>query len=364
MERIETRFIVLIVGANQKERIKPAFAVADILRRRGIMSIFALPSNSQFIRAVSEKKYENVAIEKFSENRGWFGNFQRSLKRKSALKNTMKIFATKQIQAVLSLGGVTSLSALDVAQKMGIKTFLLEPNAVVSNWHSEFISSASRIYIPFEEMLNQVPKSKTLVTGVPVDPNIMTADKRNLPTNKKMLVIFTCRKDSHTINELVRATFRKYPELGKEFFILQETGEKDVASVQRFYDEAQIEALCYMQYENRGKYYKTSDLVVSRPTSDVVFELLAMRKQGIFIPLHENYDPFQIHNARMAARKDIAYVVEEGGSMAIRVKKFYSALNSFLIGNVKMQQNIDAVENEKAAAKVAADIDSTLSKKV
>jgi UDP-N-acetylglucosamine--N-acetylmuramyl-(pentapeptide) pyrophosphoryl-undecaprenol N-acetylglucosamine transferase len=364
MEKTGTRFIILIAGVNKKERLKPALAVADILRKWGIMSIFALPDDSPFIKNVTEKGYETVNVDKFPEKKGFFGNILRSLKRKSYLKNAMKTLSTKHIQGILTLGGITAEPILDAAVKTNTKIFILEPNAVMSDCNMEFVPNAHRIYLPFAEMLNSAPRTKVLVTGIPVEKDVMTAEKRNIPTNKKILVIFTCRKDSYSINELVRTMFRKYPEMRKEFFILQETGEKDVASVQRFYDEVQVEALCYMQYENRGKYYKTADVVISRPTADVVSELLAMHKPGIFLPLPEHHDIYQRHNAIMVARKEIGYVVEDGGSLAIRVKKLYSALNSFLVGNAKIKQNIDKLDYEKAAMKVAEDIEKNLSGKV
>ncbi|HRQ69872.1 MAG TPA: UDP-N-acetylglucosamine--N-acetylmuramyl-(pentapeptide) pyrophosphoryl-undecaprenol N-acetylglucosamine transferase [bacterium] len=364
MEKIGTRFIILVAGVNKKERLKPALAVADILRKWGIMSMFAFPDGSPFIKTVTEKGYETVNVDKFPEKKGFVGNFLRSLKRKSSLKNSMKTLSTKHIQAVLTLGGITSVPIMDAAVKMNLKIFMLEPNAVMSDCNKEFISCAHRIYLPFAEMIDSVPRSKALVAGVPVEKDVMTAEKRNIPTNKKLLVIFTCRKDSYSINELVRTMFRKYPEMRKEFFILQETGEKDVASIQRFYDEVQVEALCYMQYENRGKYYKTADVVISRPTADVVSELLAMHKPGIFLPLSEHYDVYQKHNAKVVAKKEIGFIVEDGGSMPMRVKKLYTALNSFLVGNAKIKQNIDKLDYEKAAMKVAEDIEKNLSGKV
>ncbi len=364
MEKMGTRFIILVAGVNKKERLKPALAVSEILRKWGIMSVFAFPDDSPFIKTVTEKGYETVTVDHFPENKGFIGNLLRSLKRKSSLKNSMKTLSTKHIQAILTVGGITAVPIMDAAVKMNLKIFMLEPNAVLSDCNMQFVSSAHRVYLPFAEMLNSAPKSKSLVTGIPVEKDVMTAEKRNIPTNKKLLVIFTCRKDSYSINELVRTMFRKYPEMRKEFFILQETGEKDVASIQRFYDEVQVEALCYMQYENRGKYYKTADVVISRPTADVVSELLAMHKPGIFLPISEHYDIYQKHNAKMIARKEIGYVVEDGGSMPMRVKKLYSALNAFLVGNAKIKQNIDKLDYEKATMKVAEDIEKNLSGKV
>jgi UDP-N-acetylglucosamine:LPS N-acetylglucosamine transferase len=143
MEKTGTRFIILIAGVNKKERLKPALAVADILRKWGIMSIFALPDDSPFIKNVTEKGYETVNVDKFPEKKGFFGNILRSLKRKSYLKNAMKTLSTKHIQGILTLGGITAEPILDAAVKMNTKIFMLEPNAVMSDCNMQFVPFAT-----------------------------------------------------------------------------------------------------------------------------------------------------------------------------------------------------------------------------
>lgn len=358
---METRFIILITGVNKKERLKPAIAVAEILKRRGITCVFAVINDAVITKALENRGYETVIMKKFVNAKGFLGKILKSLQRSSYAKEAARVLTTKNVKAVLSLGGIASVPVLDAAIKMNLKVFLLEVNAVISEHSMEFLSYAHRIYLPFTEMLSGLDRSKAIVTGIPVDREILMAEKRNIPTNKKLLVIFTCRVDSRSINELIRSMLRKYPEMRKEFFILQETGEKDVASVQRFYDEIGVEALCYMQYENRGKYYKTADMVICRPTSDVVAELLAMHKPGIFLPLPEKYDEYQKANAVMMNRKETGYLVEDTGSMVVRTKKLYSVFNTLFNSKAKVQQNIDRLEFEKSASRVAEDIDKFLS---
>lgn len=358
---METRFNVLVTGVNKKERLKPAISTADILKARGIMCIFAIINDPMMKKMIERKGYEAVTVKKFSNAGGFVGNLLRSFQRKNFSKEAAKILETKHIKGVLSIGGVAAVPVLDAAVKMNLKIFLMEINSVISESNTEFLSSAHRIYLPFSPMLSSVDRSKAVATGIPVDREILKVEARNIPTKKRILVVFSCKKDSNSINELVRGLFRKYPEMKKEFFVLQETGEKEVASIQRFYDEIGVEALCYMQYENRGKYYKTADMVLCRPTSDVIAELLAMHKPGIFLPLSPQHDKNQKDNAVLMNRMELGYLVEDTGSMAVRVKKIYSVFNSLFASKDKVLKNIEKLEYERASLRVAEDIDKFLS---
>ncbi|HNW81274.1 MAG TPA: glycosyltransferase [bacterium] len=359
-EKFETKRLILITGVNSKERLKPAFAVAEILRKRGIQSVFAFAPGSELQKGIKEKGYEVVNFPKFAESKGAVGNFLRSMNRKKIAKNAVKIMTDKHISGVLTMGGVSAIPVIDAAVKMNLMIFIMEENAEISSSNMEVLPFAKRIYLPFAELMSGVDRSKALVTGVPVEKDVMSAVGRNIPTDKKLLVIFSCRHNSNSINELVRSLFRKYPEMRKEFFVLQETGEKEVASIQRFYDELKVESLCYMQYENRGKYYKTADIIICRPTADVVSELLASHKPGVFLPLPPNIDRYQKSNAILLSKKDCGYLVEDSGGLVIRTKKLYSVLTSFLEKGDPVKQNIAKLQFEKAAAKVAEDMERVL----
>lgn len=363
MERIETKKLILITGINRIERLNPALAVTEILRRMGIQPVFLFASGSQFEKGIIEKGFEVVLLPKYPERKGVIGNFLRSMAIKTVSKSAAKIIIDKGISGILSMGGISAIPVIDAAAKMNVPVFIMEQNAVMSSANMETLSMAKRVYLPFSELLSGVDKSKALVTGVPVEKKTINAAPRNIPTNKKLLIIFSCKNSSNSINELVRSLFRKYPEMRNKFFVLQETGEKEVASIQRFYDELGVESLCYMQYEDRGKYYKTADIVICRPTADVVSELMANHKPGIFLPLAAEMDDYQKANAILLSKKGCGYLVEDVGGISLRTKKLYASLTAFLSDSDKVRKNISKLEFERAAFKTAEDMEKLLLEK-
>ena len=363
-DRVTTKYILLITGIDNTRRLKMAIAFAMVLRTKGIMSLLTLSGD-----AVSAKKkmeefgYEVVSSESKKKKRGLMDILLGSFKHQSFVKKAEKILVLKAVNAVITMGGACGNPFIEAAKQKGIKTFLHESNAILSPSNTKIVNSVDKIFLSFKELGSGLDPKKVEVTGTPIEKRLLNAEPRIIPTDKKIMVVFKCDKNSDTMNDLLRGLFKKYPEMRREFFVLQETGERDVASIKRFYDSVQVESLCYMSYENRGKYYQTGDVVLCRPTSDVVAELIGVRKTGVLIPLAPKYDKYQKENAILMSKKRLAYLVEDTGSLAIRTKKLYRALSAFLENPEQLTPNLEAMAFDKSAAKMANDIDRCLSGK-
>jgi len=363
-DRVQTKYILLITGIDNTRRLKMAIAFAMVLRTRRIMSILTLAGD-----AVSAKKkmeefgYEVVSCESEKKKRGLMDILFGSFKYKSLVKKADKILSLKAVDGVITMGGAYGNSFIEAAKQKGIKTFLHESNAILSPSNIKVINSVDKIFLSFKELGSGLDPKKVLVTGTPIEKRLLNAEPRKIPTDKKIMVIFKCDKNSNTMNDLIRSFFTKYPEMRREFFVLQETGERDVASIKRFYDSVQVESLCYMSYENRSKYYQTGDIVLCRPTSDVIAELIGVKKTGVLLPLAPKYDKYQKENAKLMSKRRLAYLVEDTGSITIRTKKLYRVLSSFLDNSEQLTPNLEAMGFDKSATKMANNIDRYLSGK-
>jgi UDP-N-acetylglucosamine--N-acetylmuramyl-(pentapeptide) pyrophosphoryl-undecaprenol N-acetylglucosamine transferase len=361
MERIVTRFSVLVTGGWSKERIIPALVIAENLRKRGVMLIFSAEKNALEFALLKDTGYEVVETPPYTGRSGFFNNIKRKLYFKPAVAAADKILETKKISAVLALGGPSALPVIAAAKARNIPILLMEQNYALSPVHKEVAPDAARIYVPLEETATGLDRKKCVVAGVPVRKEILEASPRNIPTDKKLMCIFSCRRNSNSINELIKSFFRKYPEFRKDFFVIHETGEKEVADLQIFYDKAGIECLCYMNYESRGKYYKTADLLICRSSSDIVSEVMGTGKTAIYIALPESMDAFQLKNAVVLGRKGCGYFVDDAGSMGGRVKKFQAAISDFLRNPDKVSRNVKDLHYPTATNRMCEDIYATLS---
>ncbi len=360
MEKVITKFSVLVVGGGTKERLIPAMVLAESLRQKGIMLIFGGEPGGIEYKLLGETGYEVVKINPYSGEKGFFKSFLQKIKKKSAVDHAGKVIEMKSVNAVLCLGGFSAIPVAEAAKEKNIPVLIMEQNCVFSPANKEISSYVTKAYVPFEETASGLNPSKFLASGVPVRREILDAAPRNIPTDKKLMTIFTCKKNSYSINELVKSFFLRYPEMRKEFFVIHETGEKDVADLQIFYDKNGIESLCYMHYEGRGKYYKTADLLICRPSSDVVSETMGTGSTAVFVALPPNIEPHHTSNAVVLTRKGCGYIVEDSGSMHGKVKKLYSAVSDFLRNPDRIKRNVMNLQFPVAVRKICNDIERIL----
>lgn len=363
---IETRFMVLMTGINTREQQKTALSLATTLRLRGIMSIFALTQGSIFTKIFNERGYEVVSISSFPQSKGLVSRIVRMMKMQSCVLEATEILKVKGINAVLSFGGFNAWPVLEAATKMnGIKIMLFDGNVEISKCNEDFMKKADRIYFPFEAMQENIDYEfykKSFVAGIPVDREILKAEPADIQTNKRKLLILTCKKETKDMNSTIRELLTKYPEIARDFYIIHETGDREIAAVQRYYETNRIESYCEMFFENRGSFLKAADIVLARPNSDVISELIALKKPAVYLPLPKNKDYFQKQNAVFMAKKSMGFIVEDAKSVnpAVRMRKLYSFINSYLRNEGNMKKNMAELDFENSANRLADDIEKIL----
>lgn len=363
---IETKFMLLMTGINTREHQKAALSLATALRLRGIMAVFALSQGSILAKVFTERGYEVIYTSGFPQSKGLVSSIVRKLKMQSCVQEAAGILKVKSINAVLSFGGMTAYPILEAASKIGgIKKMLFEGNLAISKCNEDFMKKADRIFFPFEVMQQDIDYEfykKSFVFGIPVDREILKAEPVFIQTSKRKLVVLTCKKDTKSMNAIIKELVSKYPEITRDFYIIHETGDREIAAVQRFYEARRIESSCEMFFENRGSYCKAADIVIARPNSDVIAEMIALKKPAVYLPLPKDKDYFQKHNAVFMAKKSLGYMIEDAKniSSAVRIRKLYSFLNSYLKNADNMKRCMEELDFENSANKLADNIEKFL----
>ena len=364
---IETKFMLLMTGINTREQQKAALSLATTLRLRGIMSVFALTHGSIFAKIFSERGYEVVSTSNFPQSKDLFSRIVRALKMQSCVQEATQILKIKGINAVLSFGGFSAYPILEAASKInGVKIMLFEGNIAISKCGEDFMKKADRIYFPFDAMQENIDYEfykKSFVAGIPVDREILKAEPADIHTTKKKnILILACRKETKEINSTIRELITKYPEITRDFHIIHETGDREIASINKYYEAHKIESTCEMFFENRGSYYKLADIVIARPNTDIIAELIALKKPAIYLPLPKNKDYFQKQNAVFMAKKGMGFIVEDAKSVnpVVRMRKLYSFLNSYVKNEDNMKRNMAELDFENSANRLADDIEKIL----
>lgn len=176
---------------------------------------------------------------------------------------------------------------------------------------------ANRLCIPFIKSLclnfpeTSVRARNVLVTGTAVRPDLLNGDLERgrkwlgVPSDSRVLVVVGGSLGAATINTAVREALARLCEI---YFVVHVCGAHQI---DKAYDRPR-----YVQYEyvsdEWGDVLAAADLVISRSGANALYELLALKKLNILIPLSRRASRGdQIENAAMAERRGWSFVVPE-----------------------------------------------------
>lgn len=209
---------------------------------------------------------------------------------------------------IMSFGGYLALPIVFWGYLFRIPVFTHEQtiNPGLANKLISFFSK--KIFVSFDEVKNNFPAKKTYVSGNPVKPSIFIIHKKPFSINKDRPVIYITggTLGSHSINLHIKNIIVK---LLNNYIVIHQVGDtkehhdfedllvlknklpKDLQTryflVKHFFDD-QI-----------GYIYSVADLVIGRSGANTFFELLALKKPGLFIPLPWSSGREQQHHAEI-----------------------------------------------------------------
>lgn len=222
---------------------------------------------------------------------------------------------------VFSKGGYGALPAVVAAALLRIPLIIHESDSVpgrVNNFSARF---ARRIGVAFSGADGTFPKEKTALVGVPIRKRLLGASRAeakerfsifsNLPT----IGIIGASQGSKKINDTVLGILK---ELTDEFEIVHQTGRDnytDVAGegsvILEFSHKERYHPIGFLTEQQLRDFYATSDLIISRASATVMYEIAAWGKPAILIPLESASQEHQKRNAYEYAAGGAAVVIEE-----------------------------------------------------
>ena len=176
---------------------------------------------------------------------------------------------------------------------------------------------ANRLCLPFVKTLclnfpeTKVRSRHVLITGTAVRSKLLNGSARQgrdwlgIPDDRRILVVVGGSSGAMAINAVVRETL---DALCERFFVVHVCGADQI--------DVGVQNSNYLQYEyiadEWGNVLAAADLVISRSGANALYELLALRKLNILIPLSRRASRGdQIENAEMAERHRWSLVVPE-----------------------------------------------------
>lgn len=223
---------------------------------------------------------------------------------------------------IFSKGGYGSIPAIVSGWILMVPIFLHESD--VSPGLANKIASkfALEIFISFPiQKTEYFPAKKMLSVGNPVRKEILAGSKEEakkllkLTGEKPIVLVLGGSQGAQRINDKLLAIL---PEILRNFEIIHQTGRGNFEQVK---NEAEVvvnknlkkyyHPFPFLNEKELSCAYPAADLIISRAGAGSIFEIAAVGKPSILIPLPEAAQNHQVKNAYVFAENGAALVIEE-----------------------------------------------------
>ena len=212
-----------------------------------------------------------------------------------AISEAKKIIKEESPNVIFSKGGYVSLPVVYAAKMLKVPVVAHESDLNMGLANKLSKSSATVICTTFEKTSKNL-KDKGLYTGSPLKKDLFknkqeSLNKLKIKTNKPILVVTGGSLGARAINNKIRSEIR---EIIKYFYVIHLTGKNNInRSLLNLENYKQIEFT-----NDMGTILSCADIVVSRAGSNTIFELAALKKPMLLIPLPKgNSRGDQVDNA-------------------------------------------------------------------
>ena len=223
----------------------------------------------------------------------------------SSVRKTKKILREIAPNAIFCKGGYVSLPVAMAGAKLKIPVLSHESDFSMGLANKLIHRKAAVMFTSFRETCIS---DKCIYSGSPVRPQIFEGDGEiaqkycHFPQSKPTIMFFGGSKGSKSINNFV---FKNLDAM-REYNIIHFVGGGNAKGVSQP-NYAQVEFA-----ENIYDYFALADIVVCRAGANSIFELLALRKPMLLIPLPTNVSRGdQIENANVFKKSGFAEVLFE-----------------------------------------------------
>lgn len=306
--------VIVFTGGGTGGHIYPNLALIPEFEKRGFKAVYVGGDGGTMERKLAREfgvKYHGLPVIKLVRSispSAISNNLKIPFTLRHAINEAKELLKKINPAAVFSKGGFVSLPVVIAASKLDIPTFAHESDLTAG--------LANRIAAKYgATMLKANPhaKFKGETVGMPLRDSLFSSKKSearaklNISTTKKVLLILGGSSGAKFLNDEVA---KNISELIKKYFVLHVCGRGAFASSespsasQSILKKNENELSSYMRFDyadNIADFYAASDIVVSRAGATAVYEISALKKRAVFVPLPKGVSRGdQIYNARLA----------------------------------------------------------------
>lgn len=255
---------------------------------------------------------------------------------------------------VIGSGSYSSAPVVIAAKLLGIKTAILEQNALPGLTNKTLGRFVDRVYISFEEARRFFPGGRTILSGNPVRREILRKiEDRRGRHEKFSVLVFGGSQGATAINAAFLDAAEYLTDIWNGLRIVHQTGSEGHEMVEAAYKRKNLKVELHKFIDDMGEAYNSADLVVCRAGATSIAEITASGIASILIPYPFASDDHQTVNARCLSDAGAAVMIKQdrltGSSLAEAIRKFYADPGELR----QMREKVKAFGKPKAAEDIA-----------
>lgn len=307
---------VVIACGGTGGHLFPGVAVAQEMKRRG-HDVRLLISEKK-VDAQASKKYGDLAFDTVPAiakpatlSLQMIPFLWKMMKTTSKCRKLLKAFGA---DAVLGMGGFTSLPPVMAARKLGLKTFVHDSNALPGKANRLTAKWCDKVLLGLEAARGYFPQSEVEVTGTPVREEIQNqptrqeaAAKFGLDPDLKTILVMGGSQGAKHLNSLVVEASKAMPDV--QFVHVTGNGDFDRVKAELGDDCATHKLISFC--DDMASLYALSDLALMRSGASSLSEISYLGLASILVPYPYAADDHQTKNAEVFEQTGAALLRQE-----------------------------------------------------
>lgn len=268
---------------------------------------------------------------------------------------------------IISFGGYLAVPTVLAASLLRIPSYTHEQTVVVG-WANKLISKfVKKVFVSWPDSTHYFDSHKVIVSGLPIRPEIFKSTSNSFELNPNLPTIYITagKTGSHDINKVVESCLK---ELLTKYNILHQTGDnsvhQDFERLSFFYqtmlesDNPQGKYILrkFVLQDEIGEAFNKAKLVVTRSGAHIAFELLALQKPALAIPISWVSHNEQYENALTLNKAGLGEILQEKEltpqTLTSKIDYMFSKLDSYTI----QDENIKSLVKKDSAKIIVNEI--------
>ncbi len=272
-----------------------------------------------------------------------------------------RILKAEKAEAVLGMGGFTSLPPIMAGHHMGLRTFVHDSNAMPGRSNRLTAKWCSAVLLGMEAAKKYFPKSRCEIVGTPVREelnNLPTAAEAKarlgLPADQPVILVTGGSQGARNLNSMLVEAAKA--DGAVHYLVI--AGKLDYERVNSLADGApNITVLGFCS--DMPAAYAAADGVIARSGASTLTELSFIGKACLLIPFPFAADDHQTHNARVFADQGAAVLCQQRDLTTEKVLDFVHNTCLNAPARAAMETAMRSLSRPAAAADIAATITAT-----